>query len=166
MKTLRQFSALAAFASLALSGLAYAGEAPAPTPPAPPFTLRTLDGRSMRLQDYKGKVVVLDFWATWCKPCIASMPHLNQMQQRYAGRGLVVVGVSMDDLGSSEVKRFADDMGVKFRLAMADDRVLDAYGPIRALPTTYFIDRKGAVARRVVGYIDVETLESYLRELF
>ena len=156
--------ALATLIAIAAApGPSIAGEKPAP---APPFSLRTLDGRSIRLQDFRGKVVVLDFWATWCKPCVASMPHLSQMQQRYAGRGLVVVGVSMDDLGPSDVRRFADDLGVKFRLAMADDRVLDAYGPIRALPTTYFIDRRGAVARRVVGYIDLETMESYIRELF
>jgi peroxiredoxin len=161
--SLSALSILIAFA--AAPGPAYAGEAPAPAP-APPFSLRTLDGRSIRLQDFRGKVVVLDFWATWCKPCVASMPHLSQMQQRYAGRGLVVVGVSMDDLGAADVRRFADDLGVKFRLAMADDRVLDAYGPIRALPTTYFIDRRGTVARRVVGYIDLETMESYIRELF
>lgn len=151
------------FVLLALSfapSLVWAGEAQAPS-----FSLRSLDGRLVRLSDYRGKAVVLDFWATWCKPCRASMPHLNEMQNRFGTR-LVVVGVSIDDGGTHAVKRFADDLGIKFKVAMADERVLDAYGPIRSIPTTFFINRRGEIARRVVGYIDRETLESYVKELF
>lgn len=132
---------------------------------APPFTLRALDGKPVRLTDYRGKAVVLDFWATWCKPCRASLPHLDALQTRYGNR-LVVVGISIDDAGVPAVRRFTEDLGIKFRVAMADDRVLDAYGPIRSIPTTVFINRKGEVERRVVGYIDSETLETYIRELF
>ena len=157
----RRLSPLFALLALSLMALpAHAGE-----PTAPPFTLRSLDGRLVRLSDYRGKAVVLDFWATWCKPCRASMPHLNTMQDRFSGR-LVVVGVSIDDGGTSAVKRFADDLGIKFKVAMADERVLDAYGPIRSIPTTFFINRRGEIARRVVGYIDAETMESYVKELF
>lgn len=148
------------FALAALAVPARAGE-----PQAPPFSLRSLDGRMVRLSDYRGKAVVLDFWATWCKPCRASMPHLNDMQDRYGAR-LVVVGVSIDDGGNQAVKRFADDLGIKFKVAMADERVLEAYGPIRSIPTTFFINRRGEIARRVVGYIDRETMESYVKELF
>jgi len=132
---------------------------------APAFSLRDLDGRTLRLSDYRGKAVVLDFWATWCKPCRTTMPHLSAMQERYAPR-LVVVGISIDDEGTRAVRRFTDDLGIKFRVAMADERVLDAYGPIRTIPTTFFINRRGDVVRRVVGYIDRETLDSYVRELF
>lgn len=139
---------------------ALAGDGAAPT-----FSVRALDGRQMRLTDFRGKPVVLDFWATWCAPCRASMPHLSRLQDRYRGQGLVVIGLSIDDDRPHEVRRVADQMGVKFRLAMADDRVLGLYGPIRSIPTTIFIDRKGDVVRRVVGYIDGETMETYLLEL-
>ena len=135
-------------------------------PLAPAFTVRALDGHSVRLSDYKGKVVVLDFWATWCAPCRASLPHLNDVQERFSKQGLVVLGISVDDAEPSEIRQFADKLGLKFRMAMADERVLDIYGPIRTIPTTFFINRKGEVTRRVVGYIDSETLEGYVKELF
>ena len=133
---------------------------------APTFTVRALDGRTVKLSDFKGKAVVLDFWATWCGPCRASMPHLNEVQSRFSGQGLVVLGLSVDDEEPQTVRRFAQRLGVKFRLAMADERVLDLYGPIRSIPTTFFINRRGEVTRRVVGYIDGETMEAYVRELF
>jgi peroxiredoxin len=141
----------------------FAGES---APLAPGFTVRALDGRNVRLSDYKGKAVVLDFWATWCAPCRASLPHLNDVQGRFSKQGLVVLGISVDDAEPQEVRQFADRLGLKFRMAMADERVLDLYGPIRTIPTTFFINRRGEVTRRVVGYIDSETLEGYVKELF
>jgi len=156
---------VAALALLAVapSRPAFAGGS---APPAPTFAIRGLDGRTVKLSDFKGKVVVLDFWATWCGPCRASLPHLNEVQGRFAGQGLVVVGISVDDTEPQVVRHFVDRLGLKFRMAMADERVLDLYGPIRTIPTTFFINRRGEVVRRVVGYIDSETLESYVRELF
>uniref|UniRef100_A0A832HZ04 TlpA family protein disulfide reductase n=1 Tax=Eiseniibacteriota bacterium TaxID=2212470 RepID=A0A832HZ04_UNCEI len=133
---------------------------------APPFSVRALDGRVVRLSDFKGRAVVMDFWATWCQPCRASMPHLDALQERFEPQGLVVLGLSIDDQPPAAVRRFADKLGVRFRLAMADEQVLDAYGPIRSIPTTFFINRRGEIVRRVVGYIDPETLEAYARELF
>ena len=133
---------------------------------APSFTVRTLDGRVFRM-DGRGGPVVLDFWATWCGPCKATMPHLNHIQERYADDGLVVIGLSVDDeLGPSSVKRFADKLGVRFRVGMAEEKLLDQYGPIRQIPTTFFINRQGVVVRRTVGYLDEETLDAYVQELF
>lgn len=133
--------------------------------PAPAFNVRTLDGKPLRLADLKNKPVILDFWATWCGPCRASMPHLATMQTRYEKQGLSVVGMSVDDGGPQNVKKFANQLGVKFTLAMANDEILDAYGPIRSIPTTFFINRKGEIVRRVVGYIDGETMEDYVKEI-
>ena len=132
---------------------------------APSFVVRTLDGRTFRLQEQRGKPIVLDFWATWCAPCLASMPHLDRLQERYSSEGLVVLGLSVDEASAATVKRFAERKGVRLRLAMADEKLLDQYGPVRMLPTTFFINRRGHVVRRTVGYLDAETLESYVREL-
>ncbi len=133
---------------------------------APSFAVRDLDGKQFRLSDYRGKAVVLDFWATWCTPCRASLPHLSALQERYRSRGLVVVGLSLDDLDPPTIRRFADRMQLKLKLGMADETVLNSYGPIRSIPTTFFIDRKGRLIRRVVGYIDAETMEAFALELF
>jgi thiol-disulfide isomerase/thioredoxin len=134
--------------------------------PAPGFSLRGVDGHMVKLSDFKGKPVVVDFWATWCGPCRATMPHLNEMQRRYESQGLVILGLSVDDAAAGDVRRFADRIGVRFRLAMADERVLDQYGPIHAIPTTFFINRRGNLVRRVVGALDAETLDGYVQELF
>jgi len=134
--------------------------------PAPAFTVRDLDGHNIRMQDLRGRPVVLDFWATWCAPCRASMPDLNALQARYADQGLTVIGLALDEDGTQPVRKFVDQLGVKFRIALANDRVLSQYGPIRSAPTTVFINRRGIVVRRVVGYIDQETMDTFVRELF
>lgn len=133
---------------------------------APPFAVRGVDGRTFRLADHRGRPLVLDFWATWCAPCRASMLHLDRLQERFAREGLVVLGLSVDEAEPAAVRRFAERLGVRFRIAMADEKLLDQYGPIRQIPTTFFINRRGEVVRRTVGYLDPETLESYVRELF
>lgn len=133
---------------------------------APAFAVKTVEGKSLKLADFKGRPVVIDFWATWCKPCRAAMPHLETVQKRYEPQGLVVMGLSVDEDTPAEVKKFVQKMGVSFRIAMADERVLDLYGPVRSIPTTFFINRHGEVVRRVVGYIDEETLDGYVQELF
>lgn len=132
---------------------------------APAFSVRTLDGRTLKLSDLKGHVVVLDFWATWCGPCRASMPNLSVLQERYGPNGLVVIGLSVDEGDPRLVKRFADRLKVRFPVAMADEQLLDDYGPIRAIPTTIFIGRNGRILRRVVGYVDEETLEGFVKEM-
>ena len=132
---------------------------------APAFSVKTLEGKALKLADLRKRPVIVDFWATWCGPCRASMPHLSTMQSRYGKQGLTVIGLSVDEQGPQQVRRFAQQLGVKFTLAMANDDVLDAYGPIRSIPTTFFIDRNGAIVRRVVGYIDGDTMEDYVKEI-
>ncbi|MBI5171186.1 MAG: TlpA family protein disulfide reductase [Candidatus Eisenbacteria bacterium] len=132
---------------------------------APAFAVKTVDGKTLKLADLRNKPVILDFWATWCGPCRASMPDLNDMQARYGTKGLTVIGMSVDETGPAPVKRFAGQLGVKFTIAMANDEVLDAYGPIRSIPTTFFINRKGEIVRRVIGRIDTETMNAYVQEI-
>ena len=139
---------------------------PSTLPSAPPFTVKTFEGKTVKLTELRGKPVVLDFWATWCRPCRAAMPHLDAVQKRFGDGRLVVIGLSVDEEDvDHDVRRFARDLGVSFRLGMANEKVLDLYGPIRSLPTTFFINGQGEVVRRVKGYIDPETLDSYVLEL-
>jgi thiol-disulfide isomerase/thioredoxin len=133
--------------------------------PAPSFSVKTLEGKPLRSSDLRKRPMIVDFWATWCGPCRASMPHLSTMQSRYEKQGLAVIGMSVDETGVQNVRRFASQLGVKFTLAMANDEILDAYGPIRSIPTTFFINRKGDIVRRVVGYIDGDTMEDYVKEI-
>jgi thiol-disulfide isomerase/thioredoxin len=132
---------------------------------APAFTVKTVEGKTLKLSDLRNKPVIVDFWATWCGPCRASMPDLNDMQARYGAKGLTVIGMSVDETGPAPVKRFAHQLGVRFTIAMANDEVLDAYGPIRSIPTTFFINRKGEIVRRVIGRIDSETMNAYVQEI-
>ena len=157
-------SLIAALLLAAAPGISQAQNAPQA---APPFTVKTFEGKVVKLSDLRGKSVVLDFWATWCRPCRAAMPHLDAVQKRFGDQRLVVIGLSVDEEDvDHDVRRFARDLGVSFRLGMANEKVLDLYGPIRSLPTTFFINRQGEVVRRVKGYIDPETLDSYVLELF
>jgi thiol-disulfide isomerase/thioredoxin len=154
---------------IALAGvvLGWQSLTPAQTPrgSARPFVVRTLDGHTLRLDELRGRPVILDFWATWCAPCRASMPHLSAMQLRYGTRGLVIVGLSVDDGPPQVVRRFAERLRLRFPVAMASEGMLDDYGPIRSIPTTIFIDRRGRIVRRVSGYVDEETLEGFIREI-
>lgn len=156
--------ALSIAASLALHHATALAEGPGRM--APSFAVRTLDGKMFKMSEHRGRPVVLDFWATWCAPCRASMPHLARIQERYSADGLVVLGLSVDEQGPAVVKRFAERIRIHFRLAMADEKLLDQYGPIRQIPTTFFINRRGEVVRRTVGYLDAETLDAYVKELF
>jgi cytochrome c biogenesis protein CcmG/thiol:disulfide interchange protein DsbE len=153
--------ALALFAlALAPASIASAGEVKAPS-----FSVKGVDGHTVKSSDFRNHPMVIDFWATWCAPCRASMPHLSDLQQRYAKDGLTIIGMSVDETGPKPVDRFARGLGVKFTIAMANDEILDAFGPIRSIPTTFFINRKGEIVRRVVGFVDSETLDGYVQEI-
>jgi thiol-disulfide isomerase/thioredoxin len=132
---------------------------------APAFTVKSVEGKSLKLSDFKGRPVVIDFWATWCGPCRAGMAHLETVQKRYESQGLVIMGLSVDEEQPAAVKKYVQQLGVGFRIAMADERVLDLYGPVRSIPTTFFINRQGEVVRRVTGYIDEETLDTFVKEI-
>jgi len=148
-----------------LALLLFAPAAHAAEAMAPAFSVKALDGHTIHLADLKNRPLVVDFWATWCAPCRASMPHLNEVSTRYAKQGLTVLGMSVDETGPAPVKKFASQLGVHFTIAMANDEMLDAYGPIRVIPTTFFINRKGEIVRRVVGFIDPETMDGYVKEI-
>ena len=134
--------------------------------PAPGFTLQSLDGRTVRLSDFHGKAVVLNFWATWCAPCRVEMPWLVELSRRYRAQGVEVVGVSMDDPGQEqEVAKFTRERGVDYTILLGNDAVGDAYGGARFLPQTFFLDRDGRIVKQAVGVTTRGELEENVREL-
>jgi peroxiredoxin len=132
---------------------------------APAFTLRDVDGTEVRLADFAGRVVLLDFWATWCGPCRAQLPSLEAWHRQYAPEGLSVVGVSLDD-SAATVRTFLRQQPLSYRLLMGDARVRQDYGNVSAIPTTFVIDRKGVVRYAHVGFGDeAVSLQRQLEEM-
>lgn len=125
--------------------------------PAPPFTLTTLDGKSVSLASLKGKVVLLDFWASWCGPCRKSMPHLEQTYQKYQSKGLVVVGVNVDkesDKAKAFLAKLAQTVTPSYPLALdANAKVMGAY-QVMSMPTAFLIGKDGVVKQKFVGFSD------------
>jgi thiol-disulfide isomerase/thioredoxin len=118
---------------------------------APDFTLESLDGKSLRLSDLRGKVVLLNFWATWCDPCKIEMPWFVELQNEYGPQGLQVVGVAMDDSSKEDIAKFAKDMGVNYPVLLGKEAVGDEYGGVPALPESFFISREGRIVDKILG---------------
>ena len=119
--------------------------------PAPNFTLETLDGKNLSLSDFRGKAVIVNFWATWCGPCKIETPWLVELQNQYGAQGLQVVGVAMDDSGKDEIEKFAKEMGVNYPVLIGKEAVGDAYGGVPALPESFFVGRDGKIVDRIIG---------------
>ena len=130
---------------------------------APDFQLKSLEGKTIKLSDYKGKVVVLNFWATWCPPCREEIPDLVSLQKQYAAQGLVILGVSMDEGGPARVASFAKKFGINYPIVMGDEKTSAAYGGIEALPTTFIINRKGNVVDGLQGGTDRAGFEEKIK---
>ena len=132
---------------------------------APDFALKDADGKTVRLSDYKGKVVLLDFWATWCGPCKMEIPWLMDFERQHKHEGFSVLGVSMDEDGWQAVKPFMSDVGINYRVVMGNDATADEYGGIEALPTTFLIDRDGKIAAVHVGLTSRSEIEHGIEQL-
>ena len=132
--------------------------------PVPTFTLTSLKGETLSVSDLKGKVVVVDFWATWCGPCVAEIPGYVQLQEKY-GDKLVIVGVSVDEGGVERVQKFAKDKKINYPIAMATDEVISGFGEINAIPTTFIVDQEGRVRFRKVGAMHTDEFEKLLQPL-
>lgn len=132
--------------------------------PAPDFTLASLDGKTLKLSDFHGKAVLLNFWATWCEPCKIEMPWFVELQKKYEAQGFTVLGVAMDDASSSEIADFAKKMGVNYPIVIGKEAVGDQYGGIPYLPSTFYIDRDGKVVERVFGLVSRSEIESNIQK--
>jgi peroxiredoxin len=118
---------------------------------APDFTLQDANGATVHLSDYKGKVVLLDFWATWCGPCKVEIPWFMEFEQQYKDRGFAVLGVSMDEGGWPDVKKYVEKEKINYRILLGNDQVGETYGGVDSLPTTFLIDRDGRIAAKHEG---------------
>jgi thiol-disulfide isomerase/thioredoxin len=130
------------------------------------FTLKDVNNANIKLADYRGKVVLLDFWATWCGPCKVEIPWFIEFQEKYGKDGLQVVGVSVDDT-LAKLKPYVSDMKMTYPVlqGLGHDNVLDAYSPMPALPTTVLISRDGKICAKHVGMASKETFENAIKSL-
>jgi peroxiredoxin len=133
--------------------------------PAPNFTLRDTRGDAVRLADYRGKVVLLDFWATWCIPCKAEIPWFNEFGKEYQERGFAVLGVALDGSGRNAVMQYAARQKIGYRILLGDELTARQYGGVHALPETLLIDRDGRIAARHVGITSKTGYEREIGEL-
>ena len=118
----------------------------------------------VRLADYRGKIVLLNFWATWCVPCLYEMPRFVEWQNKYGARGLQVLGISMDD-GESPVRALDEKLHLNYPVIMGDENLGGRYGGILGLPVTFLIDRRGVVRARFQGESDLVRVEEKVRGL-
>lgn len=132
--------------------------------PAPNFSRVALDGKTVRLGDYRGRVVLLNFWATWCAPCQAELPHFAKWQRKYGAQGLQVIAVSMDDAPAAPYA-LVRKIRPGYPVVMGDDALGTLYGGILGLPVTFLIARDGSVVERVEGETDLITLEMRVAKL-
>jgi cytochrome c biogenesis protein CcmG/thiol:disulfide interchange protein DsbE len=132
--------------------------------PAPEFALQDSAGKTATLKDYGGKIVVLDFWATWCHGCKEEIPWFAEFQSKYGAQGVAVIGVSLDEEGWKVVKPFIQDARVTYRIVLGNDSTAQKYG-VRSMPDTFLIDQKGRIAAAYTGMINKDEVERHIRSV-
>ena len=133
--------------------------------PAAPFAVTDIDGKPLALASYNGKVVLLDFWATWCVPCQAEIPHFVEFQNKYGAQGFQVIGLSMDD-GPDPVRAFYPQFKMNYPVAMGTTQLAESYGGVLGgLPVTFLIDREGRIAAKYRGQTDAGIIQQKLEQL-
>src|ERR1700738_3487332 len=131
---------------------------------APDFTRKDLSGNSLSLLRYRGKVVLLNFWATWCAPCLMEIPTFEAWQNTYGAAGLQIVGISMDD-APAPVKRAYEKYPLNYPVAMGDTQLAQSFGGVLGLPLSYLIDPDGRVVGRYQGELDLTQLEAKIKSM-
>jgi thiol-disulfide isomerase/thioredoxin len=135
-----------------------------PFEPAPQVELSSLEGQRLKLSDFHGRVVLLNFWATWCGPCRAEIPELNKLERDFGASGLAVVGVSWDD-SAAGVREFQNQIRQDYTVLLGGEDIQDKFEAVRSLPTTYVIDRKGRIRQMIIGARDRTQFEAVLKPL-
>lgn len=133
-------------------------------PPAPEFTLKDSTGKTVKLKQYRGNIVVLDFWATWCHGCKEEIPWFSEFERRYSGRGLRVIGISLDEGGWKIVKPFLAGANIPYRIVLGDDSTSKKYS-VENMPDTFLIDRQGRIAAVYTGLVDRVNIEANIQAM-
>ncbi len=132
---------------------------------APDFALKSIEGKTVKLSDYKGKVVIIDFWATWCPPCRKGIPDLISIQKDFKD-DLVIIGISLDgEKTIKDVPGFVKSYGINYPIVYGDEKVVAAYGGIEGIPTAFIVDKEGNVVDQHVGLVPIETYVNKIKEL-
>lgn len=132
---------------------------------APAYALPDLEGKVVKNTDFLGKVVILDFWATWCPPCKAEVPEFITLQDKYRDQGLEIVGLSLDEGGANDVKPFSEEHKVNYTMLIANSETAKAYGGISGIPTTFVVDKSGKIVKKFLGYTDPAVFEATIQPL-
>jgi len=130
---------------------------------APDFGLESLDGRTVHLSDFRGKAVLLNFWATWCQPCKIEMPWFEQLQKQYGPEGLQVVGIAVDDADEEDISKFAKTVGVDYSILLDNQGVREVYR-VQFLPATFYVGRDGKVVDKVFGLKGRDEIEDNIKK--
>jgi thiol-disulfide isomerase/thioredoxin len=133
---------------------------------APNFTLVDLEGKKVSLSDYKGRPVLVNFWATWCGPCKVEMPWFEEFRKQYSAQGLEILGLADDvDVGKDKIAKAAQQTGVSYPILMTDGKVQEAYGGLDVLPVSFYVDKTGKVVLQTAGLGSKERLEQNIKKL-
>lgn len=132
---------------------------------APDFALKSFDGKTVKLSDYKGKVVIIDFWATWCPPCRKGIPDLISIQDEYK-KDVVIIGVSLDgEKTIKDVPGFVKSYAINYPIVYGNEKVVNDYGGIEGIPTAFVVDKKGNIVDKHVGLVPKDTYVNKIKEL-
>ena len=159
-----RFISFCLLGAMSLGGVAYAAPLTAGHP-APPFVLKQADGKSIGLTSYRGKVILLNFWATWCAPCRVEMPWFEEFSKKYQDRGFAVIGISLDDGGWKTVQPVIGKLKITYPIALGDSKVTMSYGMGDLLPVSFLIDRTGKVRLVKEGFGHKDEFESTIEKL-
>jgi cytochrome c biogenesis protein CcmG/thiol:disulfide interchange protein DsbE len=135
-------------------------------PPAPDFTLPSVDGKKIKLSDYRGKVVIIDFWATWCPPCRRGIPDLISLKEEYGNKGLEVIGISLDAITrgtQAKVVPFIKNYGINYPIVTGNMDVVQRFGGIRSIPTTFIVSKDGKILAHYTGLAPKQTIETVVK---
>jgi len=155
---------LAVLLAVILAGCGKSDRGQGLTGGAPDFTLPAVDGSMVSMSDYRGKVVLVDFWATWCPPCQEMIPVLSKLNKRYSDKGLVILGVSLDRDGLEVLGSFVHENMIPYKVIMGDTRIGNAFGGVSTIPTLYIVDRDGRLVRKLTGYHSFGQLEEQVKK--